>query len=154
MGPKIGSHYRLLFTSRYQKGRFLKSFFKKNYRESVKFTRKVSINEIAESTYSLRIPLTSFADSRYIFWIPLTFCGIHSQLRNLEPLAIFAYCGIQKRNADKIYEIHLHFGTGLKICLWNPGTYRHKSVRLSSAQFSLVISLIANLNFLVLNFDN
>ena len=35
--------------------------------------------------------------------------------------------------------IHLHFGTCLKISFWNPGTYRHKIVRLSSAQFGLVM---------------
>ena len=29
--------------------------------------------------------------------------------------------------------------TCLKTCIWNPGTYRHKIVRLSSAQFGLVM---------------
>ena len=29
--------------------------------------------------------------------------------------------------------------TNLKTCLWNPGTYRHKIVRLSIAQFGLVM---------------
>ena len=29
--------------------------------------------------------------------------------------------------------------TCLETCLWNPGTYRHKIVRLSSAQFGLVM---------------
>ena len=34
---------------------------------------------------------------------------------------------------------HLHFGICLKTCLWNPGRYRHKIVRLASAQFGLVM---------------
>ena len=38
-----------------------------------------------------------------------------------------------------VSRIHLHFGTCLKISLWNPGTYRHKIVLLSSAQFGLVM---------------
>ena len=32
--------------------------------------------------------------------------------------------------------------TCLKTCLWNLGTYRHEIVRLSSAQFGLVTSLV------------
>ena len=32
--------------------------------------------------------------------------------------------------------------TSLKTCLWNPGTYRHKIVRLSSAQLSLVMTVL------------
>ena len=35
--------------------------------------------------------------------------------------------------------IHLHFGTCLKVSFWYPGTYKHKIVRLSSAQFGLVM---------------
>ena len=35
--------------------------------------------------------------------------------------------------------IHLHFGTKLRNCLWNPGKYRHKIVCPASAQFGLVM---------------
>ena len=34
--------------------------------------------------------------------------------------------------------------TCLKTCLWNPGTQRHKIVRLSSAQFGLVMKTVLN----------
>ena len=40
--------------------------------------------------------------------------------------------------------IRLHFGTCLKIYLCNPGTYRHKIMRLSSAQFGLVMCSVEN----------
>ena len=48
------------------------------------------------------------------------------------------------RNPQKILvgEIHLHFGTCLKTCLWNPGTHRHKIVLLSSAYFGLVTNCV------------
>ena len=85
--------------------------------------------------------------------IRLTFCGTHLQLRNPKQLAIFACCGIcdttnvpkkfalhsYVRGIHGSFVIHLHFGTCLKISFWNPGTYRHKIVRLSSAQFGLVM---------------
>ena len=35
--------------------------------------------------------------------------------------------------------------TCLGTCLWNPGTYRHKFVRLSRAQFGLVMRLYSKL---------
>ena len=90
-----------------------------------------------------------FADSTYILRIPLTFCGIHLPLRNPEQLAIFACSGIRnKTNVPTNFTlelfkrgIHETFATCLKICLWNPGTYRHKIVRLSSAQLGLVMNL-------------
>ena len=87
--------------------------------------------------------------------IPLTFCGIHLQLRNPKQLAILAFCEIRNKlnvptkftlqvyvrgiHVNLVNGIHLHFGTCLNTCLWNPGTYRHKIVRLSSAQFGLVM---------------
>ena len=74
--------------------------------------------------------------------IPLTIYGIHLQLRNLEQLAILACCRIRdKTNMPTKFMLHvfvrgnhenfvsgnhLKFGTCLKICQWNPGTYRHK----------------------------
>ena len=86
--------------------------------------------------------------------IPLSFCGIHLQLRNLEELAIFASCGNRNKTNEPtkltlqlfvcgIHEtfesgIHLLFGTSSKVGLWNPGIYKQKIVRLSSAQFGLV----------------
>ena len=108
----------------------------------------------------LRIPLTNFADSTYIcrfhlhLRIPLTFCGIHLQLRNPE-LAIMACYRIRDTMKEPtkfplqvfvrgihgcfLFGTHLNFGKCLKFCLWNPGTYRHKTVRLTSAQFGLVM---------------
>ena len=86
--------------------------------------------------------------------IPLTFCGIHLQLRYSKQLAIFAWCGIRDAtnvptnltlrsyvrgiHGSFLSGIHLRFGTCLKISFWKPGTYRHKIMRLSSAQFGLV----------------
>ena len=87
--------------------------------------------------------------------IPFKFCGIHLQLRNPKQLAISACCGIRDttnvptkialhshvRGIHRSFfsGIHLHFGTCLRISFWNPGTYRHKIVRLSSAEFGLVM---------------
>ena len=88
---------------------------------------------------------------------PLTIWGIYLQLRNPEQLAIFACCGIRNKTnlttklTLKVYVcgiqrnfvrvIHLHFETCFKTFLWNPGTYIHKIVLLSSAQFGLVMYL-------------
>ena len=119
--------------------------------------------QFAETTYNLRNPL-AFADSAYKFCgfnvhlrIPLTICGIHLQLRNPDKLAIFACCGIRKKNkgADKTYATGicmrnplkfclwnpLTFWNIFKTCLWNPETYRHKIVLPSNAQFGLVMAL-------------
>ena len=87
--------------------------------------------------------------------IPLMFCEIHLQLRNPKQLAIFAFCGIRDTtnvptkftfhsyvrgiHGSYVSEIHLHFGTSLKISFWNPWTYRHKIVCLSSAQSGIVL---------------
>ena len=115
--------------------------------------------------------LLIFADSAYKFCgfhlhlrIPLTFCGIHLQLRNSKQLAIFACCGfrgttnvptefmlqvfVRGIHRSFVSGIHWFFGTSLKVCLWNPGTCRHKTVRLSSAQFGLV--MIVGVNYLTL----
>ena len=89
-----------------------------------------------------------FAESSYI-------CRISLHLRNSEQLYIFARCGIcniisiPTKFTLQIFVhgirpifvsgIHLHFGTSSKTCLWNPGTYRHKILRLSSEQFGLVM---------------
>ena len=103
----------------------------------------------------LRIPLTNFADSTYVWGFHLHFCGIHLQVRKSEQLAIFACCGIRgttnvptkftlqvfvrRIQGSFLSGIRLHFGTCLQVCPWNPGTNRHKIVRLSSAQFGLVM---------------
>ena len=110
----------------------------------------------SESTYSLRNPIT-IADSAYKICglhlhlrTPLTFCGIHlvaepkkSSYNHLlqNPrhnkcakkiyVTGFFFRGIKKKFVSGV---HLHFGTSLKVYLWNPGTYRHKFVRLSTAQ--------------------
>ena len=144
------------------------SFLRKGRTYQIHNIRSV-INKNAESTYNLRNPLT-FADSAYKFCgfhlhlrIPLKFCGIHLQLRNPEQLAIFACCGIRNKTNvptkftlqaygcgihwNFVCGIHLHFGTYFKTCLWNPGTYRHKTVLLSSAQFGVVMSKRADASF-------
>ena len=106
-----------------------------------------------------------FANSTYILWNPLTFWGIHIQLRNPEQLAVFACCGIRNKinvatkftlqvvlrgiHETFVSGIHLHFGTCLKICLWNPRTYRHKTVRLSSAQFGFLMTDENHFDFLL-----
>ena len=103
------------------------------------FICKFSIEQNSESTYSLRNRLT-FANLAYI-------CGNHLQLWNPKQLAIFACCGIRDTTNmptkftlhSYVRGIHLHFGTCLKFSFWNPGTYRHKIFRLSSAQFGLVM---------------
>ena len=123
----------------------------------------VSLNwAVAESTTVSGI--RKFADSAYRFCgfhlhlrIPLTFCGIHLQLRNPKQRRIFACCGIRNKTNvptkftlqllvrgihwNFVSEVPLHFGTYLKTFLWNPGTYRRKIVRLSSAQFGLVLNV-------------
>ena len=87
--------------------------------------------------------------------IPLTFCGILILLRNPKQLVIFACCGMRDTtnvptkftllsyvrgfHRSFVSRIHLHFGTCLNTSFWNPGTYRHKIVRLSSAQLGLVM---------------
>ena len=48
---------------------------------------------------------------------------------------VLSFCLIDR--SDKIL-------TCLKTCVWNPGAYRHKFVRLSSAHFGLVISIVIN----------
>ena len=98
--------------------------------------------------------------------IALTFCRIHSQLRNPKQLAIFDCCGIRDTtNVPTKFRllsyvsglqgcfvsgIHLHFGTCLNISFWNPGTYRHKTVCLSSAQFGLVMNDSSRFSILIL----
>ena len=125
------------------------------------FICKFSNRQNSESTYILRNPLT-FAGSACKFCglylhlrFPLTFCWIQLQLLHPGQLAIFACCGVpdttnvpKKLTLQKFVRgihgslvsgIHWHFGLYLKVCLWNPGTYRHKISRLSSAQFGLVV---------------
>ena len=92
---------------------------------------------------------------RFHLRIPLIFCGIHLQLRNAELLAIFACCGIRNKineptkftlqvyvrriHINLVSGIHLLFETCLNTCVWNPGTYRHKIVRLSSVMLNFLI---------------
>ena len=87
--------------------------------------------------------------------IPLTFADSIFSMRNPEQLAIFACCGIRNKlivltkftfqvyvrgiHVNLVSGSHLLFGTCLNTCLWNPATYRHKTVRLSSAQFGLIM---------------
>ena len=51
-------------------------------------------------------------------------------------LLLFFFCSLLSFDrSDKVL-------TCLKACLWNPGTYRHKIVLLSSAQFGLVMLIL------------
>ena len=60
------------------------------------------------------------------------FCALQADSAT-RTLILFFFCSLLFFDrSDKIL-------TCLKTCLWNPGTYRHKIVRLSSAQFGLVI---------------
>ena len=95
--------------------------------------------------------------------IPHTFCGIHLQLRNPEQLDIFACCRVRDStnvstkftlqvfvrgiHGNFVSGFHLHFGICVKVCLWNLRRYKHKIVRLSSAQFSLVMMTYLWLTF-------
>ena len=97
--------------------------------------------------------------------ISLTFCGIYQELRNLRQLAIFASCAtrgtanvptnftlqvfVRGIDGSLVSGIHLLFGTSSKVCLCNPGTYRHEIVRLFSAQFGLVMIYCFCSNFLL-----
>ena len=49
-----------------------------------------------------------------------------------------------------VIDIHLLFGTCSKTSPWNPGTYRHKIVRLSISQFGLGVMLKFFQNFSLL----
>ena len=89
-----------------------------------------------------------FAESIFI-------CGTRLNLRNWRQLSIVAGCRIRNKinlTEESILQVivhgvhwnfvsvfHLQFGTSLKTSVWNPETYRHKIVRLSSAQCGLVM---------------
>ena len=80
-------------------------------------------------------------------------CGTRLHLGNPEQLPILARCGIRNKinvptklvlqvfirgiHLNFVCRIYLDFGTCLQICLWNPGTYRQKIVRLFSAVWPL-----------------
>ena len=98
----------------------------------------------------LRIPQINFADSTQICGFHLHFakstysCGIqNNQLFLLLAESATKQMGRQKlryRNTlNFICGIHLHLRTYFKTCFWTSGTYRHKIVLLSSAQFGLVM---------------
>ena len=69
--------------------------------------------------------------------------GIRKSLRNQLTICKFHCFSLQVfvrgSHRNVVGGIRLHFGTCLKVSLWNPGTYRHKIVRLCSAQFDLVM---------------
>ena len=94
-----------------------------------------------ESVSCDRIPQI-VSGTRINFWNPFTFAKIYLHLRKPEQLLIFTCCGIgNTKFTSKVFlrggrwnfisKIHLHFGTCSKTCLWNPGTYKHKIVRLT-----------------------
>ena len=96
---------------------------------------------ICEIRLHLRIAHTNFADSTYILQNPLTVAEFRTNsyiclLRNPQ----------QNKYADKIYVTGICMRNQLKFCitsfetcLWYPGTYTHKNVLLSCAQFGLVM---------------
>ena len=93
-----------------------------------------------------------FADSTYILRNPLTVAESSTTSYNKPQ---------QGKCADKIYVtdicmrnplkfvsgVHLYFGTYLKTCLWNPGTYRHKKIsrNIFSPLFCLSVLLLLTL---------
>ena len=90
--------------------------------------------KIADSTYFLRIPL-AVDDSRTTSYIRL----LRNPRQNKCADIIYVTL-ICTRNPRKFVSgINLHFGTCLNISFWNRGTFRHKIVRLYSAQFGLVM---------------
>ena len=86
------------------------------------------------SLYILRNPLT-VAESRttsFIHWLrkpQQNKCAVKYFLQGLQMF---------------LRGIHSHFKICLEICLWNPGTYIHKVVCLSSAKFGLVMNFLMN----------
>ena len=52
-----------------------------------------------------------------------------------------------------VHGLHLHFGTYLMTCLLNPGAYRQKNLRLSSAPLGLVMKKLAIYFFCHTNLD-
>ena len=78
--------------------------------------------------------------NNYIYSIISEYAAIFSRSRNktnvVTKFTLQVFCGI---HGKFVSGIHIHFGTSLKTCLWNPGIYRHKNVRLSSASFGLVM---------------
>ena len=129
---------------------------------------KSAVNRIRNSLtvcgigLQMRIPLANIADSSYICGFHLHF--VESTYILLNPLTIFesrsdssigfVWSPLHNKCTDKNNVIgfctrilrkfcwwnHSNFGTCIKMCLWNPETYRHKSVRLLSAQFGLVLT--------------
>ena len=83
-----------------------------NFKRNSQNVGVVSIN--------LRNPAT-IAESVYI-------CRIHNE--NNVPTSSTLQLLVRGMHGNFVNGIHLHFGTWLKTCLWNPGTYRHKIVRL------------------------
>ena len=83
---------------------------------------------------------------------PLTVCGI----QNNKPYWLVAesvpqqirdttntlHSFVRRIHGSFVSGIHLHFGMCLMISFSNPGTYRNKILRLSSAQFSLAMSTV------------
>ena len=129
----------------------------------IKSLRLNSTNAHASSIINKFLLPLQFAGYAYKFCgfhlylrIPFTFCGIHLQLQNPEQPAIFACCRIRSKlnvptkftlqvfvrgiHVNLLSGILLHIGTCLITCLWSPATCRHKVVRLSSAQFGLVMN--------------
>ena len=87
-------------------------------------------------------------------------------MRNSEQLPKFVRCWIRNKTNIPInlalhiivrgthqFFVHLQFGTYLMTCLLNPGAYRHKKLRLSSAPLGLVMKKSAIYFFCQSNLD-
>ena len=104
-----------------------------------------------ESAFCLQNPL-KFAESIYILRNPLTVAEPRTTsyiclLRNSKkktnvPTKFTLQVFVREIHENFVIGIHIHFETCLKICLWSPGTYRHKIVRLYGAQFGLVMIFV------------
>ena len=91
---------------------------------------------IADSAHSLRIPLIVKPEQLPIF----SRCRLRNKINVPTKFLLQLYVrGIYWNFASRI---HLNFEKiWLETCLWNTGTYKHKIVRLSSAQFGLLVQI-------------
>ena len=125
----------------------------RNCKRNAQNVSRIRILQV-ESEFCLRIPFM-FADSIYILRNLLTdaesritsyisCCGIRNKTN--VPTRFTLQLFVRGIHENFVSGIHLLFGTCLKICLWNPGAYIHKVVRLSSAQFGPVREVLSSKN--------
>ena len=98
--------------------------------------------------FSLTSGQKNFRIFSQIFFFDLNFLFNHYEAKLC---ILFIVSGIYKKDAHFVLILFSTFLrsfrqylTCLKTCLWNPGTYRLKIVRLSSAHFGLVMTVLKN----------